>query len=109
MKKFLILICLLTLLGCKGAYKTTSGGKEDVGFLSVVGDVEKYSGGILVTVDNGKPIIATVDIDGKIIKEDNRVKIPAGKHKITMTYQGRVLIQQDMMFFAQETKKITLP
>ena len=63
----------------------------------------------LVLIGYGKPVIAAVDTEDKLINKDNRVKIPAGKHKITITYQNKVLVQQDMMFFAQETKKITLP
>lgn len=110
MKNFIIIFCsILVLVSCKGAYTSTSGGKEDIGFISLVGDPKKYEAGAMVSVDNGKPSIVMVVEEGKISKEDNRVKVPTGMHKITITYQNKVVYTQSALISLQETKKISLP
>lgn len=108
MKKILFIIITLVAGAC-GAYQTTSGGKDDVGFLLLVGDPAKYKAGVLVSTDNAKPVIVEVAEDGKLSRTDNRLKVPTGKHDIKITYQGKVVYEQNIIVFIQETKKITLP
>lgn len=109
MKNFIIIFCsLLILVSCKGAYTTTSGGKEDIGFISLVGDPKKYQAGAMVSVDNKQPVIIMVVEEGKVSKEDNRLKVPTGTHKVTVTYQNKIVYSQSVLISLQETKKISL-
>lgn len=109
MKKVISILCLLLLISCKGAYQTSSGGYEDEGYVSVVGDPEKYKAGVLVSVDGASPFIVEVVQDEKISKSDSRFKVSAGKHQLKMMYQGKNVFQQNVIIFVQETKKIMLP
>lgn len=109
-KKLIALLFLACALwSCKGAYTSTSGGKEDIGYISLVGDSGKYRGGVIVSIDNNKPQIVEVTEEGKLYKEDQRMKAPTGKHVVKIMYQNKVVYQQQVFFFAQETKKISLP
>ena len=97
------------MTACAGAYKTSSGGKEDVGFISIVGDPKKYQAGVMVSIDENQPSIVEVVVDGKLTKTDSRMKVPTGKHSVKVTYQNKILYSENMIFFVQETKKINLP
>lgn len=108
MKKLLFIIVTLLMSAC-GAYQTTSGGKEDVGYISLIGDPAKYKAGVLVSIDNGKEVIVEVVEEGKLSRTDSRLKVPTGKHDVRMTYQGKVIYEQNIIVFVQETKKIALP
>ncbi|MCZ8355164.1 MAG: hypothetical protein O9340_10535 [Cyclobacteriaceae bacterium] len=109
MKNYILYALIFFLSSCAGAYKKTSTGLADIGFISIVGDGKKYNNGVLVYVDELKPVITEVLPAGKIVKRQTQVTVPAGKHLVKVTYEGRVIYQQSMIFFAQETKEIVLP
>lgn len=109
MKNSLIVIFVaLFLVNCAGGLKRTSGGLEDVGYISLIGDPKKYQAGVLVYVGGEKPVIVEVVKENQVTKNDYRLKVPTGKHEVKMMYEGKVVYQQQMIFFAQETKQISL-
>ncbi len=109
MKNIFFICGFLALISCAGAYKTSSGGKEDVGLLSIVGDPKKYQAGVMVSIDNNQPQIVEVVEEGKLSKVERRIKAPTGKHTVKVMYQNKVVYSQSLLISLQETKKISLP
>ena len=110
MKK-LLLILLTTVMAACGGIKQTASGLENVGFLQVFGDPQKYPGGVLVTLDKAAPVVAEVISPGRAARkvELPSVKIPYGKHALSVTYQGRVVFERQIFLSSQETYKVELP
>lgn len=110
MKKIAFVFSMILLSSC-GGMRQTSGGLDNVGFLSVYGDPQKYPGGVLVALDGGSPTVAEVISASRAARkvELPSIKIKTGKHKMQVTYQGRVVWERQIFLSSQETYKVELP
>ena len=68
-----------------------------------------YLGGIDVTVDDGNKFKAKVIKDNTDRPKGNVYSIKNGKHIVIISYEGKIIYQQQIFVSPQETKKIKLP
>lgn len=111
MRKLLILLALPVLLAaCKAhAPVAQQSGKEDLAYLLFVSP-QQYSGKTVQVMIDGK-----TDFPAKVVKarKSNRkgtqYGISTGRHKISVSFEGRTLYQKEIFVSSQEVKQITLP
>lgn len=111
MKRGIILTVLLAVLGlffvsCKATPKTTSHGKENIGYLQISGDSSEMST-VTVVIDDTEPFTANVnDNSRRNVKNKYTYKIAVGAHDIEVRYEDRVLIKRKIFVSANEIKVV---
>lgn len=111
MKKIWILLLLavttVTLSSCgKRMYATSSAGKDNVSYVTVVSDSERYEN-VWVVVDG------TEFLYGKLEKSKNRRKalpleITPGKHRVEVVINGQTVASEEIFIGLQETKRFVV-
>lgn len=112
MKNILFVLSLIFLslffAGCYSA-KTTSMGLENVGYLQITGDTEKYSE-VTVTVDGKNSFTAQVnDNSQRAVKNEYTYKIAIGSHTLEISCDGKTILVTKMFSSANQKKVIDLP
>ena len=102
-----------TLLFSCGYPVTQQMGQADAGYLVFVSASNtKYKAPVQVTVNDGAQFDAKVYksmIFSRSQEECQRYQLSTGKKAVKVTYQGKVLYNQEFVLSAQETKPIQLP
>ena len=110
MKKLLTVFAIgLILLSSCGGIKSTSKGLENESFLEFLGNPSIYKGGVSVALDDKTTFTAEVFKDKTRRMKGQVYAISTGKHNISVSYNGKVLIKKQIFVAAQETKEIVLP
>lgn len=108
--KALTFIAFLSLLlvSCKGSYVTTSGGKEDIGYIAVIKENPKDTfKQVDLVIDGVTYHLPKIESKAKL----NKVKlvgVKPGKHQVKVLHNGRVLVEEQVLVGLQETRKIIL-
>lgn len=107
-----MIVLTIALMGvlsaCVTTYKTQYGGKEDkASILILSADGGREFSDLVVTVDG-------LDYDVKTVYSEKQshkavpIVINAGKRKLTVKKDGRVLLMQQIFIGVQETRKIII-
>ncbi len=107
MKKILLLLPLIALLSSCVTYKTYSSGKDDVSYVMVLSENDKYKD-VSVKIDNKLTVLEEVFHKSKTLKSPV-IKLTPGQHTVEITHKDKVLYSEKVYIGLQETKKILLP
>lgn len=105
---FTVACCCLLLTGCKVGNVAVSQGLADQSYLYFV-SVNKYSQPVKVMLDNSIAFDATVVRERKATVKGNTYAVSTGKHRVSVSYQGKTIWEREVFLSTQETKKIILP
>ena len=110
MKRFLILLILPLLIGCKANYPVTQqSGKEDMAFLLFISS-DLYAGkNVEVIIDDKAPFEAEVVKAKKSNRSGTQYGISTGAHSLKVIYNGETLYEKKIFTSTQEVKQIILP
>lgn len=100
--------CCLLLTGCKVGNVAVSQGLSDQSYLYFV-STHKYPEPVKVTLDKGTTFDATVVRERKATVKGNTYAVSTGKHRVSVSYQGKTIWEREVFLSTQETKKIVLP
>jgi hypothetical protein len=105
----LAIVATITLAGCKVGMTSEAKGRNQEAYLQLIQTVTKYENGVSVSVDNNAPFTAMVDKQTKMGVKGNVYTIPTGRHRITISVDGKVIYSKEIFTSSQETKQIKLP
>ena len=103
---FFILISLL-LASCTGM-KTSATSVENEAYLEFIGDPSQYAEDLDVTIGDDYTFTAEVHTEKTGRPNGKLYSIPTGRHRVTVSYKGRVLFSKDIFVGNQETRQIHL-
>ena len=112
----------MSLFSCMSA-TTVSHGLENVAYLEIMGDTNKYktvtstkNGGteflhrVQVVIDGGESFDADVNsIKNRAVENKYTYKIATGAHEIEVSFEGAVVSRTKIFVSANQTKIISLP
>lgn len=108
MKKITLLFTLLFLFASCDITQSTASGIENQAFLSFFGTKSMYPNGVEVVLDDKTRFNAQVHKNQSNIKHVRIYGISTGKHKITVSSNGKILYEKVIFLTSQQTKKIIL-
>jgi hypothetical protein len=106
MKKIILLLITIALVLTSCGSLSIARGLENDAFLEFVGTVPEYRDGVDVNIDGISYFKARVyNVDNL---EGDVYAISAGKHTVTVSYNGIVIYKKKIFVSSQETKRIIL-
>lgn len=104
-----ILIVLL-ITGCKINYPVAQqGGKENVGYLLLIGNKEYASKTVFVYLDDESPFKAKVIKAKDSNRKGTAYTIATGRRTIKVLYEDQIIYGKELFVSTQETQQIILP
>lgn len=110
MKRFLILLILPLLIGCKANYPVAQqSGKEDMAFLLFISS-DLYAGkNVEVIIDDKAPFEAEVVKAKKSNRSGTQYGISTGAHSLKVIYNGETLYEKKYLHQLKKLNKLYYP
>ena len=106
----LSLSLVLLMTGCKVSYPVAQqSGKEDVGYLLLIGNKEYAKKTVSVYLDNEPPFQVKVIKAKDSNRKGTAYTIATGRRSIKVEYNGQIIYSKELFVSTQETKQIILP